>query len=80
VGPGRTWAAVVDTVKVAVALDPLTVAVDGTEQVISTVVEESAQLRFTVPLKPFRELIVTVVEPPCPALETVMLFGFDDMK
>jgi hypothetical protein len=66
--------------KFAVAFPLVTAAVAGTEHVISAVVLETAQLRFTVPVKPFRAVMLTVVEPLCPGFAIVMLFGVDDIE
>src|SRR5262245_51384431 len=76
VGSETACGAVVDTDKVAVALPlPLIAAVAGTEQVISTVVFETAQLKFTVPVNPFNAVMVMLVEPLCPGAAIVMLDG-----
>jgi hypothetical protein len=74
-GPETACGAVVDTVKVAVALPLLIAAVAGTEQLISTVVFETAQLKLTVPVNPFNAVMVMLVEPLCPGAAIVMLDG-----
>jgi hypothetical protein len=75
-GPETACGAVVDTDKVAVAVPlALIVAVAGTEQFISTVVFETAQLKLTVPVNPFSAVSVMVVEPLCPGVAIVMLVG-----
>lgn len=56
-----------ETLRLAVALEPLTITEDVlSEQVISAVVEQGANERLTVPLKPFIAVTVTVEAPDCP--------------
>ena len=59
-----------ETFRVAVALALFTDTEDAlSEQVISAVVEQGVKERFTVPLKPFIAVTVTVEAPDCPGAE-----------
>ena len=70
--PSTAWAIAVFTVRVAVALGPLSATDAGMEQVIVNVVDTGgAQVRSTVPLKPLTASTVTVDVPMFPAVATV---------
>ena len=82
-GAGLTLEAVVETVKVDVALvvEVLSVTDAGLrEHPIFAVDDDMLQERLMVPLKPLLDVAVIVEEADCPDDEMVLLVGLADME